>query len=182
MIFPHVQSRNAALNVARTMDTAGIHRLLSDMGVPGLPGTGALGELLPTDPAGFAAQFRIGPPGGGTAFGFSVLHGLSAQNQHVHAGLFGCAGREGPMLEAGALTVNYAFSMWNLRKIYFWTLDERVRPLAECPVPLHREGTLVEYVSDEGRLRDVNIFALYRQEWVADGLEFVEEITRGGAG
>lgn len=77
--------------------------------------------------------------------------------------------------EAAALTINYAFAMWPVRKVYLHVTDADpayLRPLLKTVGQL--EATLTDYEFFRGQAWDVQIFAVYRADWLRHGGQLAE--------
>lgn len=181
MIFPHIHAPGIALEATHARVGSEIHAELTAQGVQGIAGHDAFASpaLWPNRPyQEVSAQFFVRAAGDGETLGYTSLHELRPHSRYVKCALAvdGEADAE-VRAEVAALTVNYAFAMWNVRKIYFWTPEPEVPGLAAVGTAPEREGTLPEHLLDGGALRAVHIFALYRRQWQDRGVEFVERLA-----
>lgn len=183
IVFPHIVTR--AVRLASTAERSGeaVHDELSRHGLGGLPSRDVFASLWPKEFEGVAAQFLAEEPGSGRVGGYVSLHSLNPLGRYVKCSVAAdpeVLGSEG-VAHAHALAVNYAFAMWNIRKVYFWVVDSGLPALRASGVEVHREGTLPEYVLDGERLRSARIFAVYREAWDADGAGYVRDAAAGRA-
>ncbi|GAA1439601.1 GNAT family protein [Nocardiopsis tropica] len=181
IVFPHLETRSARLASTRERFGEVVHDELSGLGLGGLPGRGVFTSLWPKEFEGVAAQFFVEAPGTGRVGGYASLHSLNPNGRYVKCSLAldpAVLGEEG-VTDAHALAVNYAFSMWNIRKVYFWTVDSGLAGLRATGTDTPREGTLTEYLRDGERLRSVRIFAVYREEWDVTGAVYVRAAVAG---
>ena len=175
VIHPRLRTRAVRLVSAKERFGAEPREELSRRGLRGLPGEGVFASLWPGRHEGVAAQFLVEDPATDRVGGYASLHALSPQGRYVKCSVAADPDVLGPeaLTDAFALTVNYGFSMWNVRKVYFWVVDLGLPALRATGVEIVREGTLLEYVRDGERLRTVRIFAVYREAWDAVGAEHV---------
>ncbi|MFG3440062.1 N-acetyltransferase [Nonomuraea sp. NPDC047897] len=179
MIFPHLDVGTTTLRPIDPLDGAGVHRFLDRHGLAGAVSRDVLTELWASSPGEVAAQFEVAPRDGGPPAGLSGLHRLDLNGGHVQAGVFvdPAAGAE-TGAAAAALTVNYAFSGWSVRKVYLWTVEQAVGELSGVSEIVRREATLRQFVHDRGELRDLNIFAVYREAWQSIGQDLLQRLSR----
>ena len=180
MIFPHLATADVTLAATSTRRGAAVRDELVGHGLDGLPGRDAFDALWPGRYDQVGAQFLLHVPGTGRVAGYASAHGFNSQARHGCGSLVVDERGLGPdgATDAYALTVNYAFSMWNLRKFYLWTLEEDLAALRRAGAEVVLEGSLPEYVLDGAELRTAHVFAVYRDAWESVGAEFV----RGRAG
>ncbi len=166
MLLPHTSVPGVELRVSRVLGPEELHRVLG--GPEGLPSVEVLSQLLPERAEDHAAQFTVELTDSGTTVGVVGLHTLDLTNGHVRAEIH-MTPAAGPSAVAwtAALTVNYAFSMFPVRKLYLWTVDEEARVYQDLPVKAHREGALLEYVVDGANHRDLTVFTIGREDWQA---------------
>ncbi|NRQ31672.1 GNAT family N-acetyltransferase [Nonomuraea sp. NN258] len=175
MLFPHVKTRRTALCPPAVEPGHSVYGLLQEAGVGDLPAPEVFTSLHASDTV---AEFLVQRCDTGRTVGYASLHHLDQAAQHVQASVVGGPASDldppaakainGLLTEATMLIVNYAFAMWNLRKIYFWTvgvsLEAHRATLQAVP-----EATLSDFVHQQGQLLDVHISALYRHKWEKDG-------------
>ncbi|WP_285729461.1 hypothetical protein [Nocardiopsis sp. ATB16-24] len=181
MIFPHINAPGIALEATHARTGTEVHAELAAQGVQGIDrhDVFASSALWPNRPhQEVAAQFLVRAVEDGGVLGYTSLHELSPHSRYVKCALaVDSEATARTRTAAAALTVNYAFAMWNVRKIYFWTPEPEVPGLAATGAAPEREGTLPEHLLDGGTLRAVHIFALYRRRWQDAGVAFVERIA-----
>lgn len=181
MLLPHTSVPGVELRVSRVLGPEELHRVLG--GPEGLPSVDVLSQLLPERTEAHAAQFTVELPDAGTTVGVVGLHTLDLTSGHVRAEIHLAPTADASTVVAtAALTVNYAFSMFPVRKVYLWTVDEEARVYRDLPVKAHREGSLIEYVADGTGHRDLTVFTIDREDWQAaagflDGLMDERETT-----
>ncbi|MES0832353.1 N-acetyltransferase [Nocardiopsis tropica] len=181
IVFPHLETRSARLASTGERFGEAVHDELSGLGLAGMPSRDVFTSLWPRQFDGVAAQFFVEAPASGRVCGYASLHSLNPNGRYVKCALAldtALLGEEG-VTDAHALAVNYAFSMWNIRKVYFWVVDSGLPGLRATGTPTPREGTLTEYLRDGERLRSVRIFAVYREEWDAAGAVYVRAAAAG---
>ncbi|WP_150246388.1 hypothetical protein [Nocardiopsis quinghaiensis] len=175
MLFPHTRVPGVELRACRVHGPEDLHRVLG--GYDGLPSAEVLSQLLPEDPEEYAAQFTVVPDDSEEAVGVVGLHTLDLANGHVRAELFLLPAVDARTVAAtAALTVNYAFSMFRIRKVYVWTVGGEARVFRDVPVETRNEGTLIEYVADGDGLHDVTVVAVDREAW-DEGVAFLDELV-----
>jgi RimJ/RimL family protein N-acetyltransferase len=86
----------------------------------------------------------------------------------------------GVMVEGVLLLIDYAFRTWDLRKVYFETLEFNLLQFAglgEMPI---EEGRLRDHDEADGRSWDFVTFAIYQEDWLRhrDELLVTEELLR----
>lgn len=187
VILPHTLVPGTSLEVARARTGREIHRELAGLGVAGLPSGEAFAStaLWPNGHRSHvSAQFFVRDTGADAPVGYVSLHELSPHSGYVKCSVaVDASAAEGVRAAATLLPVNYAFAMWNIRKVYFWTPEPGVPGLGAAGADATREGTLPEHLLQGGELRAVHIFALYRRQWEESGVEFVAGLAAGnGAG
>jgi len=118
------------------------------------------------------AQFVVHRVADDAIIGFSALYELDANAGHIKVGVYTCAGASGLGIgaEACILTLNYAFAMWNVRKVYFHTTDASLPSLGRTLGKIaHREAVLLDHQFFRGRLWDTHIYAIHRSDWESIG-------------
>lgn len=81
-------------------------------------------------------------------------------------------------LEAGALFINYLFSLWNFRKLYGEVLESNFGDFASGAGSWFRvEGRLTQHEFYAGRYWDLLLLALHREDWEPAGVELVRRLT-----
>lgn len=177
IIFPHVSTPLVELVPTRVRFGDAVLDELAERGLTGLPSRDVFTSLWPKEYERVAAQFLIRLGEGGGVVGYASLHSLGLNSRHVDCSVAADPSRTGDavLAHAYALAINYAFAMWSVRKINFWTVERSLPALCTVSSNVVREGLLTEYVLDEGRLRDVSVFAVFRDGWDREGAGFVEE-------
>lgn len=176
--FPHVVSPLVELVSTKVRFRDAVLDDLLERGLSGLPSRDVFTALWPQPHGGVSGQFLIRPKGTDEVAGLVSFHYRALNGRHVSCSFAVDPSRiDTPALtHAHALAVNYAFAMWNLRKVNFWTVEESL-PLQSVCSEVVKEGTLTEYLLDEGRLRDVHVFAVFRDDWDQEGAGYVEGIV-----
>ncbi|MFJ6018024.1 hypothetical protein ACIQFP_01625 [Nocardiopsis alba] len=183
MILPHIHTPGIALEATRTRTGREVHAEFADRGVRGIDRRDVLSSptIWPNRRMQeISAQFFVRVGEERALLGYVSLHEFNPNSGYVKCAV--TVDREAPEdvhTAVVALTVNYAFAMWSIRKLYFWTPEPEVRGLAATGAVPAREGTLPEHLLDEGTLRPVNVFALYRAQWEETGVAFVESLVAG---
>ncbi|RKS06863.1 RimJ/RimL family protein N-acetyltransferase [Nocardiopsis sp. Huas11] len=182
IIYPHVSTPLTRLVPTRVRFGDAVLDELEERGLSGLPSRDVFRSLWPKEHERVSAQFLI-QGGDGEVVGYSSLHALGLNSRHVDCSVVADPVRtdDAVLAHAYALAINYAFAMWGVRKINFWTVERSLSALRAVSSNVVREGLLTEYVLDEGRLRDVSVFAVFRDDWDHGGAGFVEEAVGAGA-
>ncbi|MFD3688542.1 GNAT family N-acetyltransferase [Nocardiopsis sp. NPDC058631] len=127
------------------------------------------------------ANFSIKSNGDDSSAGFSMLLDLDQDAGHVHTAVYidPAAARRGIGADATLLTVNYAFAMWNIRKVYFETTEASSGDFGAM-LDKSPEATLKDYIFFRGNLWDLKVCALTRDEWEKEPCEYVKKLTPQG--
>ncbi|MFB9968294.1 GNAT family N-acetyltransferase [Sinosporangium siamense] len=167
MLFPHVKTGRTLLRPADPPDGVTVYELLQKAGLENLSSAELFAMMHLSD---ISAKFMVERRENGRTVGFASLHHLDQAGGHVQASVVTdeSAASDGTAEEATMLVVNYAFAMWNIRKVYFWTADTGFEARSAFLKPAH-EATLSEHLYDRGQLRDLYISAVYREQWVPEG-------------
>jgi RimJ/RimL family protein N-acetyltransferase len=174
MLFPYVQTKRTALRPAHSGDGPTVYETLQKAGVTTLPERAAFDR----EHAGnLAAQFFVEQRG--QVVGLTSLRDLDQTGQHVRAEILTDTGRGrmGVGAEVTLMTLNYAFAMWNVRKVYFWTTD--AGSLTGPPQLVRKEATLPSHAVRDGELSDVHVFAIYREDWQEHGAKLLTRLVHG---
>ena len=176
--FPHTASPLIELVSTKVLFRDAVLDDLMERGLSGLPSRGVFTALWPQPHGGVSGQFLIRSKGADEIAGLASFHHRTINGRHISCSFAVDASKvDTPaLIHAYALAVNYAFAMWNLHKVNFWTVEESI-PLEAVHPKVVKEGTLTEYLLDEGRLRDVHIFAVFRDDWDREGIDYVEGIV-----
>jgi RimJ/RimL family protein N-acetyltransferase len=177
MLFPHTESRHIALRPARGADAATVYEILFRLGTRPLPMIDAFVEVFGR---GLSACFLVVRRDTDEVVGFSTLTDLAAAG-HVQADIALSAGQPDEIrTEASALTVNFAFAMWRTRKVYIHTTDPEPASFGigqERASLLTVEARLPDHTFFHGRLWDVHIVAVHREEWDTHGTDLIKQIV-----
>lgn len=82
--------------------------------------------------------------------------------------------------EAHLLTVNFAFAMWRTRKVYFHTVENGKQDLGlgdDHSLIASTEAVLRDHWYFHGRLWDVHVQSVRREQWDARGAELVLQVV-----
>ncbi|MGP3912333.1 GNAT family N-acetyltransferase [Nonomuraea sp. 10N515B] len=176
MLFPHVETKRTALRPAHSSDGPTVYETLQKAGIATLPERAAFER----EHAGnLAAQFFVEQRG--QVVGLTSLRDLDQAGRHIRAEILTDAGRGrmGLGAEVTLMTVNYAFAMWNVRKVYFWTTDAEARNFTGPPQLVRKEATLPGHAVENGELTDVHVFAIYREDWEEYGTKLLTRLVHG---
>src|SRR5690606_11398436 len=117
---------------------------------------------------------------GGDYLGFCSLQGLSPAGHHIEGGIYLSpeASSNGIGAEASLLLINYAFAMWNVRKVYFRTTEASLSSIGGDLKVSQKEGILSGHQYFSGKHWDEHVFAIYRDEWDEFCAQAVERLVR----
>ncbi|MCK9874149.1 GNAT family protein [Nocardiopsis dassonvillei] len=174
LIYPHLESRRIKLvpgSISRES-----YEIFLQSGIESLPTLDRyLEEFRPDE---VSAYFYVDLQATGERVGVTTLHAMNPNAGHIEAGLYiGDKGKGAPGVghEAGLLTINYAFAMWNVRKVYIKTTEASIPSLGSKLGNLKREAILPDHFFFCGRLWDVHIYAVYRVDWEAGIGEYLRD-------
>ena len=175
MLFPYVQTKRTTIRPTHAPDAVAVYDTLRSAGVGSLP---SLEAFTRRHGENIAAQFLVEQRG--EIAGISSLHHLDQNSRHVRLDLLldPDRARHGVGVEATLLATNYAFAMWNLRKVYFWA--DTATPVGFNPhQPLVKlEATLPQHIDNGGDgLSDAYVFALYRDQWDEHGYPMLQRLV-----
>lgn len=177
MLFPHVESKRVLLRPATAEDGPKVYEILFRSGKSTLP---TLEVFLAGFTRGVSAQFLVQRRDTDAIVGYSSLSQLSVAG-HVQAGVHTDADQtEGIAADAAALTVNFAFAMWRIRKVYFETHEADLSELGftgEYATVVREEAVLPDHLYFQGKLWDQHVHAIYREQWDQQGVELLKEIV-----
>ncbi|WP_218952244.1 GNAT family N-acetyltransferase [Amycolatopsis anabasis] len=177
MLFPHVESKRVLLRPATAEDGPKVYEILFQSGRSTLP---TLEVFLQNFSRGVAAQFLVQRRDSDHVVGFSSLSELTPAG-HVQAAVHTDAEQsEGISADAAALTVNFAFAMWRIRKVYFQTHEADLTGLGftgEYASAVRQEAVLPDHLYFQGKLWDMYVHAIYREEWDVQGTELLKGIV-----
>ena len=179
IIFPHLSTSLVELTSTRARFQDAVLDELTERGLAALPSRDVFKALWPKDYEGVMAQFLVRDKERDEVTGYASLHFLAPNGRHINCSVTVDPTRTGASAVAHvhALTINYAFAMWNLRKVSFWTVESSLPALRTVSPRVVKEGTLTEYVLDEGRLRDASVFVVFRDDWDRGGADYIERIV-----
>lgn len=175
MLFPHLKSASARLVPIRTEDGRRAYDLLLRAGV-GSPPT--LDAFLAQFGKGGKAQF-VAETHEGTPVAFVSLRDLATAARRVHADLrldLAYAGT-GIGAEIAMLAVNYAFAMWDLRKVCVEATSEEFDALGltgEQAKLFEEEAVLRDHVYQQGQFWDLHAYAVSRETWERVGVALTD--------
>jgi hypothetical protein len=176
MFFPLITSSGVELRPISADDGKKVYELLVRFGSGVLP---TLETFLDGFGHGAMAQFLVHGAGEAGPVGVATLRDFNPAG-HVTAELeLGSA--PGPGQETVALVVNYAFAMWNLRKVYLHAAEDEhdvlglTGPLLQ-PL-LDREALLPRHVFARGRHQDLSIYAIHRNTWEKHAANVLEALA-----
>jgi hypothetical protein len=174
VLFPYLATKRTTLRPTPTVNGELTYDLLEQAGLQKLPDRD---DFISTHTTAIAMQFMVEQRG--DVVGISSLRHLDMAGGHVRADIFTdpSKARHGVPMEVMFLTVNYAFAMWNLRKVYFWTPDDGFGSFAQDQLLIRREGTLPDHLFTDGQPADMHIFAIYRDQWDEHGLRLLERLV-----
>ncbi|MEV4381656.1 GNAT family protein [Streptosporangium sp. NPDC049644] len=176
MLFPHTESRQIELRPAGVKDAAKVYDILFRLGHSGLP---VIDRFVDTFGQGLAACFLVHRKDTGEIVGFSTLSDLSPAG-HLRADVHLAGQPDEIRTDAVALTVNFAFAMWRTRKVYFHAVEAGVESLGFTEphtAMVEAEAVLPKHMYFHGRVRDVHVFAIYRENWDAHGVDLLKHIV-----
>ncbi|MBB6421369.1 GNAT family N-acetyltransferase [Streptomyces sp. AK010] len=176
VLYPHTTTKRIKLRPAGAADAPAAYDILFRNGHGPLP---LLDRYAADFCNGLSACFMIHDAETDELLGFSTLSDLKPAGHlrtEVHLRL---GTREDLRSEANALTVNFAFSMWRTRKVYFEVTDPT---LARIGFGRHKkamrpEAVLPDHVFLHGKLQDVHVISYGRDDWDAHGLDFIQQVV-----
>lgn len=176
MLFPHTESSRIALRPAGAADARQAYDLLFQLGRSALP-------LVDTYMAAFGQGtigcFMIQRKDTEEIVGFSTLSDLTPGG-HLRIDVNMAAGQPAEMrTDAIALSVNFAFAMWRTRKVYFHSTEVGAESLGfagKHAKMVREEAVLPDYAYFHGRLWDMHILAVYREQWDTHGVDLLKQI------
>ncbi|QFU89750.1 GNAT family N-acetyltransferase [Amycolatopsis sp. YIM 10] len=177
MLFPHTESSRVALRPASVEDAPKAYDILFRLGYGGLP---VIDEFTDSFGRGLSACFMLQRADDGEQVGVSTISDLNSAG-HVRAEINVGAGQpEEIRVHASALTTNIAFAMWRTRKVYFHTVDPDAGHVGFGPehsAMVRAEAVLRDYTFFHGRVWDINVFSVYREDWDEHGVDLLKQIV-----
>ncbi|GHC96565.1 hypothetical protein GCM10007079_49370 [Nocardiopsis terrae] len=182
MLFPHVESRR--LRLVPSTASAETFQILLTGGVESLGGIDAY--LAEHEKSDIRAYFLMESRATGETVGFTTLHELNEAAGHVQVGLYTDVTKENLGLggEAAMMTINYAFAMWNIRKVYIRTTKATISNFGPQVEKSEPEAVLRDHFYFCGKLWDVYVYSIMREDWIEWGVpDFIDKhIVNGRAG
>ena len=126
------------------------------------------------------AEFAVCDLRSGARVGYTGLYASDPAGAHVELGLLSDPDRDLPGAgpEGAFLTINYACSMWPIRKLYMRTTQASTASFGGTLAAIsRREGTLREHLFFRGRHWDVYIAAIYRDDWLRKGKPVADRLV-----
>ncbi|WP_155256559.1 GNAT family protein [Salinispora pacifica] len=178
MLFPYTESRRIALRPAGAADGTQAYRVLFRAGRANLP---LLDQFCESFGRRLAACFLIHRVDGDDApIGLGTLSDLSPAG-HLRAEVVLTPGQPEELLgEASALIVNFAFAMWRTRKVYLHANDADPASVGfggEHAALARAEAVLEKHTFGQGRLWDVHVFAVHREQWDTTGVDLLKQLV-----
>ena len=177
MLFPHSESKRIILNPTAAEDAPLVYDILLRLGRSTLP---ALDVFKRTFTRGVDAQFLVQSRDSGEVVGVTTL---SEQEPAGHVQVAVHINAEQPVeiaADAAVLTVNFAFAMWRLRKVYFQTHEADLSSLGftgDHAAMVKAEAVLPGHMFFQGRIWDMHVHAIYRDQWDEHGTELLKKIV-----
>ncbi|MDA0635767.1 GNAT family protein [Nonomuraea sp. MCN248] len=171
MLFPHLKSATVRITPVRTGDGPRAYDLLLHAGV-GAPPT--LDAFLAQFGRGGKAQF-IAETADGDPVAFVSLRDRDTAARRVHLDLHldvAHAGT-GAGAEIAMLGVNYAFAMWDLKKVCYEATSAEFDALGltgEQAKLFCEEALLRDHVYQQGRFWDLHVHSVDRDTWERTGI------------
>lgn len=170
MLFPYVESKRVVLRPAGSDAAPAVYDLLFQGGRSALP---TRDEFVRDFSHGVAAHFLAQDRGTGEAVGFCALTELSVAG-HVRMSAHVNADRsDGVEEDAALLTVNFAFAMWRVRKVYIRTHEADLAGMGltgEHSWMARPEAVLPDHLYFAGKLWDEHVHAVHRDDWDVAGV------------
>ncbi|MFJ5675169.1 GNAT family N-acetyltransferase [Streptomyces sp. NPDC093097] len=175
MLFPHTETGRVALRPAGPQDATEAYRILFQLGAAGLP---VLDTFVKNFGEGLSACFLVHRKDTDEVVGLSTVSTATPAG-HVQVEVH-LAGPEAAALagDVHALTVNFAFAMWRVRKVYVHRTspDTGALGFGAAGTDLVRpEAVLPDHTYFHGRLWDVHIFAVHRDDWNTHGVALLKQ-------
>ncbi|MFK0295380.1 GNAT family N-acetyltransferase [Streptomyces sp. NPDC090442] len=176
MLFPHTETDRVHLRPAGPQDAPEAYRILFALGAAGLP---LLDAFVKNFGEGLSACFLVHDKDTDEVVGLSTVStATSAGHARIEVHLAGPAAAE-LAGDVHALTINFAFAMWRLRKVYVHRTspDAAALGLGAATADLVRaEAVLPDHTYFHGRLWDVHLLAVHRDDWNTHGAPLLKQI------
>jgi RimJ/RimL family protein N-acetyltransferase len=114
------------------------------------------------------AQFMIVRPTDGSPLGLITAYNTDPRGQTTHVALIIAPEyeKQGWVMDAIPLFLAYLFETWNLRKVYYDTIEFNYARFASgLNTRFHVEGCLKDHEFHDGSYWHVYTLAVYREEW-----------------
>jgi RimJ/RimL family protein N-acetyltransferase len=177
MLYPHTESRRISLCPASASDAPAAYELLFRMGHGGLP---TIDQFVSGFGRGMAAYFLVRLKETDELVGLATI---SEPNPAGHVRVEVNVRTDQPsgiVRDATALTTNFAFSMWRIRKVYFHVTRSGVESLAfgeEHTAMVREEAVLRDHVFFHGCTWDVTVLAIHREDWNVLGVDLLKQLV-----
>jgi RimJ/RimL family protein N-acetyltransferase len=176
VLFPYTESKRITLRPATVDDGKLIYEVLFRLGRSTLPTVDA---FLNGFGKGVGAYFLIYSRDTGEMVGFTEVVDLSPAG-HVRVAVHVAAGQDSAVTtDATALTVNFAFANWRIRKVYFRASesDPAALGLPARDGLIRTEGVFPDHLFFQGRLWDMHVYSIAREQWDTHGTDLLEEMV-----
>jgi hypothetical protein len=178
MLFPYTESRRVTLRPAGPGDAAKAYEVLFRSGRGALP---TVDRFVESFGRSMAACFLVERKDTGELAGFTTLSDLAQPAGHVRAEVNLLPGQSDEVrADATALTTNFAFAMWRVRKVYFHSTDPSATSLGldgEHQAMVRTEAVFPDHAYFYGKLWDVHVFAIRRDDWDTRGVDLLKQIV-----
>ena len=172
--FPYTEGRQVRLRPGSTADGPDCYRLTLRIAVGAMPDEA---HFLNTLKATADAFFAIVSKEDGAVIGYTSLADLDPAG-HVRLLVWAEQGLDGPAAEAALLTINYAFAMWAIRKVYVHVTDASHDFLGPALTPIARlEAALPDHEFFRGQVWEVRVLAIYRDDWLRLGKPLADRLA-----
>jgi RimJ/RimL family protein N-acetyltransferase len=176
MLFPHTGSRQVELHPAGATDATQAYEILFRLGAAGLP---VIDSYTRSFGEGLSACFLVRRKDTGEVAGLSTLSSpTSASHLRMEVHL-STESAEELTRDVHALTANFAFAMWRTRKVYLHRSSPDVAAIGfddEFAPLVRAEAVLPDHTYFHGRLWDVHVFAIHREDWDIQGVDLLKQI------
>jgi RimJ/RimL family protein N-acetyltransferase len=118
---------------------------------------------------GVMAQFMITRPDDGAPVGLIYCYNTDPRSQTTHIAIIIAPEyeRQGWVMDAFTLFIGYLFETWNLRKVYYETIEFNYAQFASgAGSHFHVEGCFKDHEFHAGQYWHIYTLAFYREEWL----------------
>jgi RimJ/RimL family protein N-acetyltransferase len=162
-LFPRTQGTHVRLRPATPADGPDCYRLIRRLGGRPVPDEE---RFLAVVNRRFDGFFAVTGKDDDAIVGYTALAD-SDPALHVRLACWMEPGDARAGCEAASLTISYAFAMRPLLKVYIHVTDGGPDYLAAVPVGVAQlEAALSDYEFFDGEVRELRIFAIYRDDWL----------------